>query len=36
MEGIIACSMVVIGMVIITNSKKAMAFCEKLADKLGW
>nr|DAK36344.1 MAG TPA: Glutaminase [Caudoviricetes sp.] len=36
MEGIIACSMIVVGMAIITNSKKAMAFCEKLANKLGW
>lgn len=36
MTGIIACSIIVVGMAIITNSKKAMAFCEKLADKLGW
>lgn len=36
MTGIIACSLIVIGMVIVTNSKRAMAFFEKLANKLGW
>lgn len=36
MTGIIACSLIVIGMAIITNSKRAMAFFERLADKLGW
>nr|DAR34966.1 MAG TPA: REase-2 Restriction endonuclease fold toxin 2 [Caudoviricetes sp.] len=36
MEGVIACSLIVIGMAIVTNSKRAMAFFERLADKLGW
>ena len=36
MEGVIACSMIVIGMAIVTNSKRAMAFFERLANKLGW
>lgn len=36
MTGIIACASIVILMAIVTNSKRAMAFFEKLANKLGW
>lgn len=36
MSGVIVCITIVIGMAIVCNSKKAMAFFERLADKLGW
>lgn len=36
MTGIIACVSIVVLMAIVTNSKRAMAFFERLADKLGW
>lgn len=36
MSGIIACASIVILTAIVINSEKALAFFERLANKLGW